>query len=357
PRPHLRPDFGRFKMFDKIMTPWLVLGATFLHLALLPPAHAEGPADVVATVDAQPITMAELEAHLSQPLAELEVQRRQLLEQGLGQLVEQRLLQRAAEAKGTTLESLVRDEITAKVSVDDAAVDAFFTANQARIRQPKEQVAGQIKVYLEQQEAQELRAALVSELRTQHKVKMVLEPQRVALPPAGRAPIRGAASAPVTLTIFSDFQCPGCRGIEPVIDSVREAYGEKLNVVFRQFPLTSIHPEAFQAAEAALCAGDQGKFWEMHASLFADQRSLARTDLDRRATELALDASAFGTCLDDGAKKTQVEDDMSLGRRIGVGGTPTIYINGRVVDLARVQGSPEAALSRLIDDELGRQQG
>ncbi|MEM1180278.1 MAG: thioredoxin domain-containing protein [Acidobacteriota bacterium] len=342
-------------MLAKALTPWIVFGATFFPFALLPAASAQVPDEIVATVDAQPITLAELEAHLADPLAQLEAQRQQILEQGLGQLVEQRLLRRAAESRDTSLDAFIRDQITSKVKVDDADVGAFFTANQARIRQPKEQVADQIRVYLEQEEAQSLRSALVSELRTKHKVKMILEPRRAALPAAGRSPIRGDASAPVTLTIFSDFQCPGCRGIEPVIDEVRESYGDKLNVVFRQYPLVSIHPQAFQAAEAALCAGDQGKFWEMHASLFADQRSLGRADLDRRAGELELDASAFKTCLDDGEKKAQVDEDMRLGRRLGVSGTPTIYINGRNVDLGRVQGSPASALSRVIDDELSRQ--
>lgn len=310
--------------------------------------------EIVAYVDQQPIERQELEAHLEGPLRQLEVEKQQLLERGLAELVEQRLLSLEAGKRGVAVGQLLADEVQGKITVDTAAVDAFFAANQARIGQPKEQVAPQIRRYLEQQEAQRLRTQLLAGLRDAHDVSLLLEPYRASLPAAKAAPMRGSDKAPVTLTVFSDFQCPGCRSIEPVLDAVRDANGDKLNLVFRQYPLTSIHPQAFQAAEAALCAGDQGQFWQMHASLFADQRRLNRADLDQRAETLGLDSSAFAACLDAGDKKQVVEDDMRLGRELGISGTPTLFVNGRPVTLGQ---SPQDAIQALIEDELRRSAG
>lgn len=291
------------------------------------------------------------------PLRQLEIEKQQLLEKGLAQLVEQRLLELEAAKRGLGVDALLEAEVKSRLDVGDAAVDAFYAANQGRIGQPKERVEAQIRQYLEQQQSQQLRARLIGTLRGEHSVSLLLEPFRADLPEAGGAPMRGSDDAPVTLTVFSDFQCPGCRGIEPVLDAVREANGEKLNLVFRQYPLTSIHPQAFQAAEAALCAGDQDKFWQMHASLFADQRRLERPDLERRAETLELDREAFAACLDAGDKKPVVEQDIRLGRELGISGTPTLYVNGRPVDLGQLRGSPQDAIQELIDDELSRSAG
>lgn len=312
--------------------------------------------EIVAYVDKQPIDRRSLEAHLEGPLRQLEIEKQQLLERGLSELVEQRLLSLEAGKRGVAVGQLLAEEVQGKINIDSAAVDAFFAANQARIGQPKEQVAPQIRRYLEQQEAQRLRSELLAGLREAHDVSLLLEPYRASLPVAESAPMRGSNEAPVTLTVFSDFQCPGCRSIEPVLDAVREANGENLNLVFRQYPLTSIHPQAFQAAEAALCAGDQGQFWPMHASLFADQRRLNRADLDQRAETLGLDRAAFTACLDAGDKKKVVEDDMRLGRELGISGTPTIFVNGRPVTLGQ-GASPQDAIQALIEDELRRSAG
>ena len=163
-------------------------------------------------------------------------------------------------------------------------------------------------------------------------------------------PSIGSASAPVTLIEFSDFQCPFCQRVAPTLKQVKEKYGDKLRVVWKDFPLTQIHPQAFKAGEAGHCAADQGKFWEYHDRLFANQQALQPTDLKKYATDLGLDANAFNTCLDSSRYGERVRDGVAEGSRLGVNSTPTIYINGRVLSGAQ----PFETFVTMIDEELSK---
>jgi protein-disulfide isomerase len=120
--------------------------------------------------------------------------------------------------------------------------------------------------------------------------------------------------------------------------------------VWKDFPLTSIHPEAFKASEAAHCAGDQGKYWEYHDRLFANQRALQVEALKKHAADLGLDAEAFNACLDSGKYADRVRAGLQAGARVGVGSTPTLFINGRLVTGAQ----PFEAFQQIIDEELER---
>jgi protein-disulfide isomerase len=165
------------------------------------------------------------------------------------------------------------------------------------------------------------------------------------------APVKGPATAPVTIVEFSDFQCPVCARLKPTLDQIKEKYGDKVRIVFRQYPLTSIHPNAPKAAEAALCANDQGKFWELHDAMFADQAGLAMENLKAKATKIAgLQPEPFNACLDSGKHAEEVRQDLASGTAAGVGSTPSMFVNGR----ALVGLVPFEDISRLIDDELKR---
>jgi protein-disulfide isomerase len=174
-----------------------------------------------------------------------------------------------------------------------------------------------------------------------------LEPVRVEVASEG-FPARGPAGAPVTLVEFSDFQCPYCSQLRPVLDQVIERYGDQVRLVYRQYPVASLHPQAQKAAEASLCAHEQGRFWEMHDAMFADQGALAVEELKETARTLGLDAPAFAECLDAGRQEAGVLADLEAGREAGVRGTPALFINGRMgTGLQRLE-----TLSRIIDDEL-----
>ncbi|MEM6454225.1 MAG: DsbA family protein [Acidobacteriota bacterium] len=167
--------------------------------------------------------------------------------------------------------------------------------------------------------------------------------------PIGDSYVMGDKDALVTIIEFSDFQCPYCSRVNPTIEQVKAKYGDKIALVFRHFPL-SFHAEAPKASEAALCADDQGKFWEMHDALFADQQNLKVDGLRAKAEGLQLDMAAFNACLDSSKYAETVQRDLREGSAVGVSGTPAFFINGRFLSGA----APLENFTTIIDDELDR---
>jgi protein-disulfide isomerase len=155
----------------------------------------------------------------------------------------------------------------------------------------------------------------------------------------------------VTLIEFSDFQCPFCRQFAPTIHQINKNYGDKIQIVYRQYPIPSLHPFAFKAAEASLCAHEQGKFWGLHDMMFAEQERLTVTDLKDKAGRLGMDKAKFTSCLDTGKYTEQVQRDMQEAVRAGATGTPAIYVNGVEVPGGAV---PYNTIAAAIERELAR---
>ncbi|HVS62355.1 MAG TPA: thioredoxin domain-containing protein [Thermoanaerobaculia bacterium] len=309
----------------------------------------------MATIGGVPITRAELEESLAAELERVERERHKILEQGLDPLIERRLLEAEAERRGTTPEALIEAETTSRTEpVTDEQVEAWYQANASRLQnRPKEQLLPQIETFLGQQAAAQARGAFLDELRGRQEVVVHFEPLRVSLD-LEDATLKGPSAAPVTIVEFSDFQCPACRSFNPILTQVLEAYGDRIQVAFRQFPLRSIHPQAQPAAEASLCAREQGKFWEVHDAMFADQRSLEPPQLKELARRLGLDGEAFDECFDEGRHRAVVDRDLARGQQVGVTGTPSVFVNGREVAPGRVPSFEE--MKALVDDELRRAQ-
>jgi len=301
-----------------------------------------GSGPVMAIVNGKPITEAEVRESLD---SQAKQQLHDILENGMQQLIQERLLEAESAARGTTKEALLAELKAAPVT--DADVNAFYEQNKAQIQQPKEQIADRIKAYLEQQGQQKARQELFAKLEEKYKVEKKLEPIRVEV--ASTGPAKGPATAPVTIVEFSDFQCPYCGKLTPTLKQVEEKYGDKVRIVFRQFPL-NFHPFAQKAAEASLCAADQNKFWEMHDALFANQQALAVEQLKAKATELGLNAEQFNSCLDSGKTAAVIQADVKDGAAAGVNGTPAMFINGRFINGA----VPLEQITSVIDDELRR---
>ncbi len=140
--------------------------------------------------------------------------------------------------------------------------------------------------------------------------------------------IQGPADAPLTLLEYGDYECPYCGAAYPIVKQVQAQLGDRLRFVFRNFPITTSHPHAERAAEAAEAAASEGKFWEMHDLLYENQQRLEDADLHRYAEQLGLDVQAFAEDLANGAHMGRVREDFMSGVRSGVNGTPTFYVNG-----------------------------
>lgn len=263
------------------------------------------------------------------------------------------LLAEAARAKGLSVEAYEQAEMDARREpVTEADVVTFYQSNISQMQgRSLESMAPAIRRYLQDQQAQRARASLIADLRTAGPpVRVLFDAPRHEVEVTSADPAIGSASAPVTLVEFSDFQCPFCQRVSPTLKQVQQAYGDKVRIVWKDFPLTQIHPQAFKAGEAAHCAGDQGKFWEYHDRLFANQQALQPADLKRHATDLGLEAAAFAACLDSSKYGERVRDGVAEGTRLGVNSTPTIYVNGRVLSGAQ----PYEVFAALIDEELSR---
>ena len=341
---------------------WMLAGGASLEAKTeAKPAAADNKA---ATVNGVVVTMDEVTVKAKDRLDDLDLQHQQMeskfqqertnrLMTALGELVEDRLLELEAKATGKTKEVLLEEGVKAKAgTVGDADVDAYYEQLKTQQPQglpPKESVAERIKQYLQQQKDQAARTAFFTDLKAKYKVETYLTEPRVEIATEGH-PAKGPADAPVTIVEFSDFQCPFCKQVVPTLDQITQKYGDRVRLVFRQFPLSSIHPFAQKAAEAALCANEQGKFWQMHDAMFGDQTKLEVPALKTTAAGLGVDKAKFDECLDSGRFAAKVKEDERAGALVGVNGTPALFINGRSFSGAQ----PFDALSQVIEEELAK---
>ena len=312
-------------------------------------------AQVLASIEGSDITMADLDDEVRQQLARMDYQyrsqRSQMLEAALDEVIQSRLLTEAAAERGLSVEEIVAAETEGKVEVTDAEVEDWYRRNRSRLQgRPLEELAPQIRQFLQDTERQQLVSAFASELGADRDIRYFVEPARAEFDLEG-APSFGAEDAPVTLVEFSDFECPFCSRFFPTLNRIKEEYGDRVRVVYLQFPLTNIHPAAFKAAEASLCAHEQGEFWKMHDLLFQEQSTLAVPDLKDKAERLGLDTEAFGSCLDSGRQAERIRRDLAQGQAAGINGTPAIFVNGVGVPGGAV---PYETVAAAIDRELRR---
>ena len=229
-------------------------------------------------------------------------------------------------------------------------IDAFYQANKL----PKDDDGSrreQVRSRLQNQKLTAQREAFVKTLRSQAKVAVYLTPPpvlRIEVNASG-APSIGAADAPVTIVEFSDFHCPFCQRAEDTIGQILSRYGDRVRVIWRDYPVDNLHPQARKAHEAARCAADQEKFWPYQKALFAGPPKQP-DQLPAVAQAAGLDIASFNECVVSGKHQAAVQKDVDEGKRLELTGTPTFFINGRVLTGAQ----PLEAFVRVIDDELAR---
>lgn len=314
---------------------------------------------VVATVGDKTFTLKDVEARWQQDDPAERARVTQLLyqhrRQSIDQLVGDYLIEQAAKKAGTTKEQYVEAELAKRRGViTDADIQKVYDDNRDRVgTSTVADLKDSITTFLTRNRDAQNLAILVNELKAGGPaVKIALDAPRYEVTITSDDPARGPKDAPVTIVEFSEYQCPFCARVTPTLKALEQKYPGKVRIVYKDFPLQN-HLQAPKAAEAAHCAGDQGKYWELHDRMFANQQQLQVPELKKHAAALGLDQAAFDQCLDSGKHAARVQEDVVLGNAMGVSSTPTLYINGRVVTGAQ----PQQVFESIIDEELARTPG
>lgn len=241
-----------------------------------------------------------------------------------------------------------------RVNVSDVEVKRLLDENKDNPnlqRIPEAERLVQVRQYLEGNARRTALRSFVEEAKQRGEIKVAMakpvEP-RLEVSDAGN-PGLGPKDAKITIVEFADFQCPFCARMVPTLKDVVKKYDGKVRWVYRDFPLREIHPEALPSAIAASCAGEQGKYFEMHNKLFENYQGLNNDLYVRLAKELGLDSAKFETCRKDSKIADEVMRDQADGTQLGVNGTPTYFVNGR-----KMGGGDINEFSRVIEEELAK---
>jgi protein-disulfide isomerase len=306
-------------------------------------------AKVLATVNGGPITGGDVEDAVKPTIFDRQQQIYALRKQSLDTRINSTLLGEEARRRNQKPEDVFQAEVTALMQpIKESDARKFYEENRERISGGYIQVRSQIVEYLEGQEQNRASGAFAEKLRGTAKIQTYLtEPERPFYRIAvDDQPSKGNPNAPVTIIEFTDFECPSCGRVQPIIEQVAHEMGDKVRLVVRDFPLDQ-HVNARKAAEAAEAARAQGKYWEYTALLFKNQKALEVDKLKEYATQAGLDRTRFDRELDSGQYADAVRRDLKDGNAIGVSSTPSIFINGRRVDDRTAEGLKSAVEAAL----------
>lgn len=332
--------------FISLVTVFAACGSGGKKIAATP--ASTGTETVVATVGDITITDAQVTEAAQDQLKQFDMQVYKIKKGVLDELIEQKLIEVAAKKDGKPVDEYVRINIDEKIKKPgDAEVKAFYDSNKDRMGGKSfDEMKDTLTQYLARQAAASARDIILTQLRKDAKVAVSLEPPRSTVE-AGDNPSKGPKSAPVEIIEFTDYQCPFCGRVRPTITQVLDKYKDKVRYVLRDYPLP-FHGEAKKAAEAAHCAGEQGKYWEMSTILFKNQSALGVAKLKEYAKEAGLNQGKFDKCLDSSKYAKKVDENQADGSKVGVNGTPAFFINGVMLSGAQ----PIGAFTEVIDAEL-----
>jgi len=301
---------------------WILIVACPPSLAQLAPA-SNTTASVLAEVDGQKLTDADLEHKKSGSLLQARYQYYLSQRKALDQLVDDELLALAAKRQHLTVDQVLEKEVYKDIKdPTEDQLQVYYEGMESS--EPYPAVRDRVLEHIRQLRRDKARAAYIKNLQTQATLRILLAPP-VADVSLEDAHFRGPRSAPVLLVEFADYECPYCEKVNPLIQKLSEEYGDKLAVVYKDFPLP-MHHRAQKAAEAARCAGEQGKYWEYHDVLYYS-RQLDINELKKHAQVLKLDENRFSKCLDGGEAAAAVKKDLEEGKQLGLSGTPSFFVN------------------------------
>lgn len=306
---------------------------------------------VVAQIGDIKITEKELFDGIESELYDAEMKLFDIKFNKLNSLILEKLMKADPKKKGLTNDQYMEKYIASKVQVTDKEIQDFIVERKVPKNQVNDQIKERIKNYLSVDKKRVAVQAWIAERTKKTGIDVYFEkPKRPTFDvKVGDSPFAGGKNAKVEVVEFSDFQCPFCAKGAEVVTQLKKKYGNKIKVVFKQYPLP-FHSQAKGAAIAALCANEQSSdfFWKLHDKMFADQSKLSIDSIKATAKELGVKTDAFNKCLDSKKYMAQVEKDIQQGKGLGVKSTPTFFVNGQLIAGAQ----PLEVFSEVIDQEL-----
>ncbi|MCB9760233.1 MAG: thioredoxin domain-containing protein [Alphaproteobacteria bacterium] len=326
-------------------------------LPAVAPVIAQDPNGVVASWEGGQITYKELHQDIGTQLAKLEVEylqnRYNLERQALDEAAYTKLIETEAAKRGVSPEDVIKAEVEDKVTPPTAAeVEEFYPVIKRQLRnQPLDQVRPQVEQVLLNRKQSERMQEWLTELESSYKLQTHLPYPNLPRIEVSTDddPALGSAEAPVTIVEFADYQCGYCRKIYPTLRELLTEYDGKVRLVYRDYPLGGPNPAGMTPAIAANCAGQQGKYWEMHDTLMKAS-SYSGPELEAHAQSSGLDVAKWKDCMNDNVAQVQeITADFEAGREVGVSGTPAFFINGIFLNGA----VPKEQFVSVIERELG----
>lgn len=309
--------------------------------------------EVLAVLNGEEITLDDLGdrdiSQLAQLRSEYYTETHSLLEQGAVRAAREALMLAAAAEKGMTLNQYYTNEIGIP-EVSDEELQYIYDQNRGQFGgRTLDEIGTQLRRQIANQKMGQMIEATGNRFLREAEWDLRVPAYRVDIETAGHATL-GPDSAPVELVVFSCFECPFCRRFDASINRLREdeSLASQVRLVFRHFPLRNMHPMAQKAHEASVCAEDQGKFWEYHDALWADD-NITMDGLEQHARLLGLDTEEFAQCLNSGSSYERVQTDLDAALALGQTGTPAVFVNGRYIGGAVSFEQLTAEIEREID--------
>ncbi len=311
-------------------------------------ADSAGKSEIVARMGDRVITAAELEKAAGGTLMKLRQQMYEAKKKALEKYVYDLMVDQKAAAEGISRDEWLKKNLESQIpKPSEEEIKAVMEQYRSRLAKDDDQARNQVITYLSQRARQGAEAALQKKLEAEAGLQILLQPPRLSPKVVEHNPTRGPEDAPVTLIEYTDFQCPFCGRAQATLEALRERYGNRIRFVFKNLPL-GMHQNARFAAETAMCAKDQGKFWELHDWLFAHHTELDQEHVMKQAEEMGLDVEALKSCLDKKLHSSEINQDIEEAGGFGITGTPGFVINGRLITGAQ----PVENFESIINEEL-----
>ncbi len=306
-------------------------------------------AEPPAVLNGQAITEEEMNKLAKNRMMKVMSQMYDIQRDAIDQIIDERLLEAEAKKQGKTIQDLIKSvQSKAAAVTEDEAKMMYEMQKKSFGDQTFDQVKTRLMSQMEAQKKQAAVGEFIESLRTKADIKVNLSRPRAEVS-VDDDPSKGPKTAPVTLIEFTEYQCPFCKKARPTIDKILSEYGDKVHYVLRDFPL-SFHKQAKGSANAAQCAGEQGKYWEYSSQLWDSQGQHTDAKLVEIGESIKLDMTKFNSCVKSQKYFAEIDKDMDDGGKVGVSGTPAYFINGMFLSGAQ----PFSAFKQLIDEELAK---